>query len=96
MRKSIGTLASLVEREMGLSPFSEDYYIFSNRQKNIIKILYWHVNGFALWTKRLEKDRFPWPNHSSEVQELSEERILYLLRGIDDRKEHKPLYYSCS
>ncbi len=94
MRKSIGTLASLVENEIGVSPFSEDYFLFSNRKKNIIKILYWHLNGFALWTKKLEKDRFPWPNTETDLHEISEEKILWLLCGIDARKEHKRLKYS--
>ncbi len=94
MRKSIGTLASLVENEIGVSPFSEDYFLFSNRQKNIVKILYWHLNGFALWTKRLEKDRFPWPNTETDLQEMSEQQILWLLSGIDTRKEHKRLEYT--
>lgn len=94
MRKSIGTLASLVENEIGVSPFSEDYFLFSNRKKNIIKILYWHLNGFALWTKNLEKDRFPWPNTETDLQEMNEQQILWLLSGIDARKEHKRLEYS--
>lgn len=94
MRKSIGTLASLVENEIGVSPFTEDYFLFSNRQKSIVKILYWHLNGFALWTKRLETDRFPWPNSESDLDEMSEEKILWLLSGIDARKEHKRLEFS--
>lgn len=94
MRKSIGTLAALVENEIRASPLTEDYFLFSNRQKNIVKILYWHLNGFALWTKKLEKDRFPWPNTQSDIQEMSEEQILWLLSGIDARKEHKRLEYS--
>lgn len=94
MRKSIGTLSSMVENEIGLSPFSEDYFLFSNRSKCIIKILYWHRNGFALWTKKLEKDRFPWPNTESDLQEMSEEQVRWLLSGIDARKEHKKLYYT--
>lgn len=94
MRKSISSLASLVEGEIKLSPFSEDYFLFSNRQKTIVKILYWHLNGFALWTKKLEKDRFPWPDTEADLQEMSEEQILWLLSGIDARKEHKRLVYT--
>jgi transposase len=94
MRKSIGTLSTMVEREIGVSPFTEDYYFFSNRQKNIVKILYWHLNGFALWTKKLEEDRFPWPDNEAALHEIREEQILWLLSGIDARKEHKKLNYS--
>lgn len=94
MRKSIGTLATMVEKEIGLSPFSEDYFLFSNRQKNIVKILYWHLNGFALWMKKPEKDRFPWPATEADVQEMSEEQVRWLLSGIDARKEHKKHIYT--
>ena len=34
----------------------------SVRQKNIVNILYRHLNRFDLWTKRLEKEWLPWPN----------------------------------
>lgn len=94
MRKSIGSLASLIEKQIEVSPFTEDYFLFSNRKKDIVKILYWHLNGFALWTKKLEKDRFPWPNTEAELQEMSEDQILWLLSGIDARKEHKRLVYT--
>lgn len=94
MRKSFNTLASLVENEIGVSPLSEDYFLFCNKQRNLVKILYWHMNGFALWSKRLEKDRFPWPDTEDDLLEMSEERLLLLLSGIDARKEHQPLVYS--
>lgn len=94
MRKSIGTLAAMVEKEIGTSPFTEDYFLFSNRRKNIVKILYWHLNGFALWSKKLEQDRFPWPATEFDLHEMSEEQVRWLLSGVDARKEHKKLSYS--
>ena len=61
MRKSINGLSVLVERAMDLNPFNGDLFVFCNRRRNMIKILYWDKNGFALWHKRLEKHRFHWP-----------------------------------
>jgi transposase len=61
MRKSINGLSILVDEVLEMNPFSGHLFAFSNRRRNMIKILYWCRNGFCLWQKRLEKDRFRWP-----------------------------------
>ncbi|WP_095210132.1 IS66 family insertion sequence element accessory protein TnpB [Endozoicomonas ascidiicola] len=58
MRKSIDGLAALIEQEVGQSHFSQVIFVFCNRQRDKVKILYWERNGFVLWYKRLEKFRF--------------------------------------
>ena len=60
-RKGINGLAILVEEVLGEDPFSEHLFVFCNRSRNRIKILYWERSGFCLWQKRLEKARFYWP-----------------------------------
>lgn len=60
MRKQCYSLASLAE-ESGEDPTSGDVFVFCGKTKTTIKILYWRKNGFCLWSKRLEEDRFPWP-----------------------------------
>jgi hypothetical protein len=55
LRKAVNGLSVLVEQAMGLDPFCGDLFVFCNRRQNIIKILYWDDNGFALWYKRLEE-----------------------------------------
>ena len=60
-RKSIGGLSVLVEQALGLDPFGSALYVFINRDRNKIKVLYWHRNGFCLWLKRLEAEKFAWP-----------------------------------
>ena len=57
-RKAINGLAVIVEQDMALSPFEEAVFVFSNKRRNTIKILYWDRTGFCLWQKRLEKDKF--------------------------------------
>ncbi len=64
-RRGINGLAVLVEDTLRLDPFAEQLYIFYNRRRNQIKVLYW-ANGFCLWQKRLEKSRFHRPRKSSE------------------------------
>ena len=65
-RKSINGLSAIVESEMALSPFSGALFVFCNRQRDKLKVLYWGgggggKTGFCLWYKRLEKAKFKWP-----------------------------------
>jgi hypothetical protein len=54
-RKSINGLVMVVEQELALSPFAEALYVFCNRGRDKLKLVYWDKTGFALWYKRLEK-----------------------------------------
>lgn len=83
MRKAINGLSILVESRMELDPFSGQIFVFSNRRRNMIKILYWDENGFCLWQKRLEKHRFIWPESGVEVIELEQRQLKWLLEGLD-------------
>lgn len=83
-RKSINGLSILVEELLALDPFGQQLFVFRNRRRNMMKLLYWERNGFVLWLKRLEKDRFPWPRESEEVVfSLSGRELNWLLDGID-------------
>jgi transposase len=83
MRKAINGLSILVESYMELDPFSGHIFVFSNRRRNMIKILYWDNNGFCLWQKRLEKHRFIWPESGTEVMQLQQRQLKWLLEGLD-------------
>lgn len=93
MRKSINGLSVLVEQAMGHDPFTGDLFVFCNRRKNMIKILYWDKNGFALWHKRLEKHRFHWPTRADEGVRLGMKELKWLLAGLDYMHAHGPLRY---
>ncbi len=93
MRKSINGLSVLVEQAMDLNPFEGDLFVFCNRRRNMIKILYWDKNGFALWLKRLEKHRFHWPTTTKEVVSLSAKELEWLLAGLDYTNAHVRLNY---
>lgn len=93
MRKSINGLSILVEQAMDLNPFSGDLFVFCNRLRNIVKILYWDRNGFCLWHKRLEQDRFKWPQSVEEVIAIDQRQLQWLLSGLDIADAHRKLYY---
>ncbi len=96
MRKAINGLSILVQESMELDPFSGHLFVFCNRRRNILKILYWDRNGFCLWSKRLEKHFFRWPESSEEVMKIDQRELMWLVDGleINQQKAHKRLSYS--
>ena len=96
MRKSINGLSIIVESQFALDPFSGHLFVFCNRRKNNIKILYWDRNGFCLWQKRLEKERFRWPDKTEEIMEIEERELMWLIEGLDIKQDnaHRRLSYS--
>lgn len=94
-RKSINGLSLLVQESLGLDVFSEALFVFGNRCRNKIKILYWDKTGFCLWYKRLEKDKFKWPRKGDAVLPLTAEQFDWLLRGLDIEKltPHSEKYF---
>jgi len=82
-RKAINGLSILVEQELGLDLFSPRIFAFTNRKKDRVKLLYWDRTGFALWLKRLEKARFPWPEEGEAIVSCTGRELNWLLDGID-------------
>ena len=96
-RKGINGLAILVEEMLSLDPFSEQLYVFCNRRRNQVRILYWERNGFCLWQKRLEKARFKWPRDADgDVVRLSGQQLNWLIDGYDVMRmqAHERLHFS--
>ena len=95
-RKSINGLAAIVETDMALPTMSGALFVFCNRGRDKLKILYWDNTGFALWYKRLEKDKFKWPKkHELMTINIDEEQLHWLLRGVDISaiKTHKNIEF---
>jgi transposase len=94
MRKAINGLSVIVE-QLELDPFSGHLFVFCNRRRTILKILYWETNGFCLWQKRLEKQTFKWPKTEAEVMQVGQRELRWLLDGlkITQRGAHRQLYY---
>jgi transposase len=95
-RKAINGLSIIVDNEMGHSIFDDGLFVFCNKGRDKLKVLYWDKTGFCLWHKRLEKDKFMWPRkHSDDVIVWNSEELNWLLRGFDVSKinAHNPLKY---
>lgn len=96
-RKGMPGLAALVESTLEHNPLSSRLFVFTNRRRNGIKILWWERNGFCLWHKRLEAETFHWLKRSDErVSSITGEQLNWLLDGYDINrmKPHKKLKYS--
>jgi transposase len=94
LRKQINGLAVMVQAEPGMDPFSGSLYLFCNKNRKLLKLLYWDQSGFAMWQKRLERDRFPWPKTEEAAKEISEAELRMLLAGIDFWRAHQRLVYN--
>src|SRR5687768_5395732 len=96
LRKSIDGLSILVSQRFELDPFAGHMFAFTNRRRTAVKVLYWDRNGFCLWQKRLEKQRFRWPESAQEVLEMGHRELRWLLEGLEvqQRQAHRPLRYS--
>ena len=93
LRKSINGLSIIVEEELGLDLFTGSLFAFCNRNRDIVKILYWDLNGFCVWKKRLEQDKFRWPESEQEVMKISRSALNWLLHGLDLSQAHHRLPY---
>jgi transposase len=83
-RKSINGLAALVALDIKVEVFNPVLFVFLNRARNQVKILYWERNGFCLWLKRLEAERFKTqPDAGDTAIELTVDELNWLLDGID-------------
>jgi transposase len=95
-RKGIPGLSVLVEAELSQDPFTHRLFVFINRSRTSLKMLYWERNGFCLWQKKLEQERFKWPRHlKDELITLDDQQLNWLLEGYDLRhlQPHKMLRY---
>jgi transposase len=93
LRKQINGLAVIAQTDMEQDPLSGNLYLFSNADRRLLKVLYWDRNGFCLWQKRLERDKFPWPRSEEAARELTVEQLRMLLAGIDFFSAHQGLSY---
>lgn len=85
MRKSFDGLHALVSQTMKLDALEGHLFVFSNRRRDRVKILYWDRDGFAVWAKRLEQGTYAMPFEESgeRRREITAQELGSLLSGID-------------
>jgi transposase len=86
MRRSFDGLHALVTGAMQLDAFGGHLFVFSNRRRDRVKILYWDRDGFAVWAKRLEEGTYAMPfgdDASAARREITAQELGALLSGID-------------
>ena len=86
MRKSFNGLSGLVEEHLKANPYDGALYLFTNKQRNRLKILFWDGSGLWVAAKRLEEGRFSWPKPSQAGQQklsLTPEALALLTDGVD-------------
>jgi transposase len=92
MRKSFDGLFALASG-LDLDPLSGHLFVFINRRRDRIKILYWDRDGLAVWAKRLEKGTFRIPDATADRVEMTAADLAALLAGIDlDSARRRPRY----
>lgn len=86
MRKSFDGLFALAVEHLGRDPLSGGLFVFVNRRRDRMKLLYWDApDGLAVWAKRLESGTFQLPKAEEKAKSvtLSATELTLLLRGID-------------
>jgi transposase len=88
LRKSFNGLYGLVSERLGENPRDGSLFVFSNRRRTRLKILYWDGSGLWILTKRLEQGTFSWPQASAAAGvklRLAPEALALLTDGVDLR-----------
>ena len=91
LRKGIDGLATMVEQQFALDPFTNTLFLFCGRKRDRIKGLYWEGDCFILLYKRLEQGAYQWPRSEAEVKMLTPQQYRWLMEGlqIEQPKAHK-------
>ena len=104
MRRSFDGLGGMAENLMQQDPLSGHLFLFRNRNRDRLKILYWDRDGLAIWYKRLESGTWQFPTDVKPVRcdeagdapaavEITSEELSLLLGGIDLRSVERRRRY---
>jgi len=84
MRNGADGLSGLVKSFMGQDPLSGNLFLFRNRRGNKLKLLYWDRNGYAIWSKHLQRGTFRLPAAADGSSlEIDVATLTMILEGID-------------
>jgi transposase len=89
MRKSFDGLCGLIRFELDADPLSGSLFVFVNRRRSMVKLLYWDRDGFMILFKRLERGCFKVPDMSASYGQIDRCQLSMLLEGITPKKVSK-------
>jgi transposase len=87
MRKGVEALSALIEENCAGELMTGAYFIFVNRLRDRMKVLYWDSDGFAIWWKRLEKGTFRLLG--IDIKLIDRKEFFMLLEGITPHRIQK-------
>ncbi len=98
MRKGFEGLFGLARDRLQCNPLSGHVVLFSNAQRNRLKLLFWDGSGLWVCAKRLEKGRLCWPEAGSGATKITvtHEELALLLGGIDLSQTRRRAWYRAS
>jgi transposase len=102
MRKSFDGLQGMVREYLGQDPLSGHLFLFLNRRRDRVKILFWERDGLVIWYKRLEAGTFQQldptactsGNSGNAGIELNATDLALLLTGVDLASARRRKRYS--
>ena len=89
MRRGFTGLSALVQTALEQAPLSGHIFAFRGRRGDLIKLLWFDGDGLCLFSKKLERGRFVWPQADSGKVSLTRAQLSMLLEGIDWRRPHR-------
>ena len=96
MRKGFDGLQGIISGVLEEDPLSGHLFLFVNRRRDKLKILYWDGDGLAIWYRRLERGTFQMPAIAADQKSavIRSDELMMLLRGIDYRNVRRRKRYS--
>ena len=89
LRRGFDGLSAIAQTALKENPFSGHVFVFRGRRGDLIKLLWWDGDGLCLFSKRLERGRFVWPQAESGSVSLTRAQLSMLLEGIDWRRPQR-------
>lgn len=87
LRGSFNRLSALAQNQLAQDPLSGHLFVFTNRRRNRLKILFWDGSGLWVCAKRLEQGRFSWPAGAGPSVTWRGEQLSALLTGLEVREK---------
>jgi transposase len=87
LRASFNRLFALTQAVLKEDPLSGHWFVFTNQERNRVKVLFWDGSGLWVCAKRLEQGRFSWPSSAQAGARLRSEELLALLAGLEVKEK---------